>query len=596
MKHLRKAFLGEKGKNIWPFSAVIFLNFIAALFEGFSFTFILFAIGELSAEKKVEAGTFSSWMESCFRYFHWEQTFTLFIALAVSMQILRSVTSYIGQYWSLIVGIQIQTDLQKKIYGQILKLSFACVNRYKSGDLLEYAKMPAAITMPLITNLNGVIVSALMVLSSLAMMTYLSAPLTLLVVLTFGTVNFVQKWVIRRIAKISQALSDHIVDFSKQTVQSLNGLRVIHTFCRQNAVMRRVANTLENIAMNTKRITLWSNIIPSFNEVTGVSLVAFFLICGQWLLTDAAIPLLLTFVVILYRLNTRTQLLLSHLSGFANTWGNILRVEEILDDRDKTFIPHRSHLFPGLKESIALRFVSLQYENTAEAALKDVDTVIEKGKTVAFVGSSGAGKSSLLDILLELYEPTQGSVLVDGVDLRTYRLDSWRDRIGMVSQDSFIFNDTIEENIRFGKLDASLEEIQRASEWADAHGFISRLPDGYQTVLGERGYRLSGGQRQRIALARALVRNPEILILDEATSNLDSESEREIQKALEQLYGHKTIIIVAHRLSTIFHADRIVVLENGKLIEMGNHQELLEKNGKYASLWNIQSQRQLSAC
>ncbi|MBI3508859.1 MAG: ABC transporter ATP-binding protein [Chlamydiia bacterium] len=585
--HIRHILLGKASKNLWPFSLMAGLNFISALFEGLTFGFILLAMGELSGGQKGETGAFLTWV---MHYFQLQGSFTLFIVAGVCMQILRSMTAYAGQYTSMILGIRIQNEAQEKIYSQILKFSFACVNRYKSGDLLEYAKMPATMTMPLMNALNGLVVSALMILIQLWMMVYLSVPLTLLVIVTFGSITLTQKVVIRRISKYSQHLQEHIVDFSKQTVQSLNGLRAIHTFCRQAAVMERIRGTLGRIAELSKRIMLWSNIIPSFNEITGISLVAVFLVVGQTILSSSAIPLLLTFILILYRLNTRIQMFLVNLGAIAGNWGQVLRLEEILDESDKQFISHEGVPFPGLQHVMEFRDVSLKYENTKEDAIRSLHVTIRKGQTVAFVGSSGAGKSSFLDLLLRLYDPTSGRITIDGMDLRTFELTSWRDKIGMVSQDTFIFNDTIEENIRFGKLDASKKEIEQAAVWAHADQFIERLPDGYQTVLGERGYRLSGGQRQRIALARALVRNPEILILDEATSNLDSQSERAIQNALAQFYGQKTLIIVAHRLSTIFHADQIIVLERGSFIESGTHQELLETKGRYASLWNIQSQ------
>jgi ATP-binding cassette subfamily B protein/subfamily B ATP-binding cassette protein MsbA len=213
-----------------------------------------------------------------------------------------------------------------------------------------------------------------------------------------------------------------------------------------------------------------------------------------------------------------------------------------------------------------------------------------RGKTIAFVGSSGAGKSSILDLLLRLYEPTQGAILIDGVDLRTYSTGSWRNYLGVVSQDISIFNDTVEENIRFGALHATAQDVCHAAEQAGLESFIYSLPEGYNTIVGERGFRLSGGQRQRLALARALLRNPDILILDEATSNLDSYSESLIQDALERLRSERTILIVAHRLSTIMNADQIYVLDQGDLIEQGNHSSLLAQKGVYARFWELQVQ------
>jgi ATP-binding cassette subfamily B protein/subfamily B ATP-binding cassette protein MsbA len=205
------------------------------------------------------------------------------------------------------------------------------------------------------------------------------------------------------------------------------------------------------------------------------------------------------------------------------------------------------------------------------------------------VGESGAGKSSIADLLIGLYEPTSGQVLVDGLALQSYSLESWRKGLGVVGQDTFIFNQSILENIRYGLPQATADEVRDAAHLAQADGFISSLPQGYDTVVGERGYRLSGGQRQRIALARAILMQPEILILDEATSALDSQSERLVQEALNQFERDRTVLVIAHRLSTIVRADQIIVLEKGQVVEQGNHQELLELDGKYAHYWALQS-------
>jgi subfamily B ATP-binding cassette protein MsbA len=257
--------------------------------------------------------------------------------------------------------------------------------------------------------------------------------------------------------------------------------------------------------------------------------------------------------------------------------GALTRVEEFLSDEGKEFAPKSGVPFHGLKNEIQLQDIELQHSKDLKAALKHLTVSIPKGATVAFVGASGAGKSTLLDVLLGLYAPTKGEIKVDGFNLKSFTTGSWRDRLGVVSQDSSVFNDTIEENILFGLENKSKEEIVEAAELAGLREFIETLPDKYDTIVGERGYRLSGGQRQRLALARALIRQPEILILDEATSNLDSHSEFLIQTALEKLHSKQTILIVAHRLSTIVHADRIYLLHEGSIAEEGTHTELLEK-------------------
>jgi len=232
--------------------------------------------------------------------------------------------------------------------------------------------------------------------------------------------------------------------------------------------------------------------------------------------------------------------------------------------------------------------VTLQYSPELQPALRNLNLDIPRGSTVALVGSSGAGKSSIADILVGLYDATEGQILIDGRPLPDFDLISWQQHLGVVSQDTFLFNATIAENISHGTPDSTRAQIIEAAEKAQAAGFISDLPDGYDTLIGERGYILSGGQRQRLSLARAILRDPELLILDEATSALDTQSERLVQQAIDQFERQHTVLVIAHRLSTIVKADLICVLEKGQIVEQGNHQELLEKQGIYASLWRQQ--------
>lgn len=587
---------GEKRENLSLFCIVLGLNLIAAFMEGLSFGFISLGFDTFNATaSSAPPSAPVQFLAKYMAYFTQAQSFTLFILLAILSQALRSGMSYLGQIAAVSLGTRIQVNVQKKVYQQILSLTFACVNRFKTGDLVEYAKVPSSLIPLLIDPVNKLFVSAFAVLASFFMMFYLSPFLTLLAIGVFGLLAFFQKVVIVKISTISRSFSDLLVEFSKHTVQSLHGLRAIHIFDRQSDTMHRIDSTLDRIGEAGKKLNVWNQAIYPINEILGVLLVGFFLVSGQLLIQpeqkENLLPLLLTFIVIVYRLNIRFQLFLASISSLAYNWGQITRLEEILSPEGKEYQKEQGMAFPRFSRDITLKNIELTYPQSSHPAIKIPFLTIRKGETIAFVGSSGAGKSSLIDLLVRLYEPTQGTISVDDVPLSTYSISSWRQQLGVVSQDTFIFNDSIEENIRFGNLEASLEQIQQAAQIARADEFIQRLPQGYQTVLGERGHRLSGGERQRIALARALVRNPEILFLDEATSNLDTQSEKFIQETLFQFYGKKTILLVAHRLSTVYHADRIVVFERGQIQEMGTHQELLEKQGRYAMLWNIQAHK-----
>jgi ATP-binding cassette subfamily B protein/subfamily B ATP-binding cassette protein MsbA len=242
----------------------------------------------------------------------------------------------------------------------------------------------------------------------------------------------------------------------------------------------------------------------------------------------------------------------------------------------------------GLKDEIRFSNVSFRYAEESPFVAKSISLSISAGCTVALVGESGGGKTTLADLIVGLYEPTTGEILVDNCPLTELSLTDWRESIGVVDQEAFLLNASVKENIRFARSEATMEEIVEAAQAAHAHKFIEKLEDGYETVLGDRGFKLSGGQRQRVALARALVRKPQILILDEATSALDTESEREIQKALEEMHNTRTILVIAHRLSTVANADHVIVFGDGRVLEEGTKDDLLSQDGYFARLWRLQ--------
>jgi ATP-binding cassette, subfamily B, bacterial MsbA len=307
--------------------------------------------------------------------------------------------------------------------------------------------------------------------------------------------------------------------------------------------------------------------------------------------SSGVLPSLVTFVLALQRFNARLGGLAGLASGYASSAAQLSRLNTILDDGDKEFVRRGGLLLSSMRSGIALRQVSLRYADQLPWALSSIDLHIQRGSTVALVGPSGAGKSSIADLLVGLYDPTEGAIEIDGTDLRKLDLASWQKQLGVVSQDTFLFNATIAKNIAFGSPSASRNDIEAAAAMAQAAGFIESLPQGYDTLVGERGYRLSGGQRQRLSLARALLRKPELLILDEATSALDTQSERLVQEAIERFEQGHTVLVIAHRLSTIVNADLICVMEQGRILERGSHRERLERNGRYASLWQQQIQQ-----
>jgi ATP-binding cassette subfamily B protein/subfamily B ATP-binding cassette protein MsbA len=335
---------------------------------------------------------------------------------------------------------------------------------------------------------------------------------------------------------------------------------------------------------------------PLYQSLT-IATVGVLLILGYIILSSGeglVIPTLFTFIAALNRLSMQLGGVATISNGLANNSGKMGRLNDILVYEDKEWTRVDGKVFTALAEKIRFENVSLQYFSNQAPALQNLDFVMLKGTVTALVGGSGAGKSSIADLLSGLYDPSEGRITIDGVDLRNFSLESWRQKLGIVSQDTFVFNQEIIENIRYGKPEATEAQVINAAKDAQAHEFIMELPQGYQTVVGERGYRLSGGQRQRLALARAILKEPEILILDEATSALDSESERLVQQALAMFQQDRTVLVVAHRLSTIIGADQILVLEQGKIVERGNHEELLKQGNRYAHYWQLQLQKQVT--
>jgi ATP-binding cassette subfamily B protein/subfamily B ATP-binding cassette protein MsbA len=307
--------------------------------------------------------------------------------------------------------------------------------------------------------------------------------------------------------------------------------------------------------------------------------------------STGVLPSLVTFVLALQRLNTRLSGLANTANQLADNSGRLERLNAILSPAGKQLRRRGGTPFRALEQEIRFDSVGLSYGPELPPALNEISFTLPKGRMLALVGPSGAGKSSIADLLTGLYAPTDGRILIDGADLNSLDLPSWQQRLGVVSQDTFLFNATIAENISFGTPGASLKQIEAACQAAQAAGFIEALPQGYDTLIGERGYRLSGGQRQRLSLARAILRDPELLILDEATSALDSQSERLVQEAIERFERNHTVLVIAHRLSTIVKAHQVLVLDNSLLIERGTHHSLIADAGFYRSLWRQQMQQ-----
>jgi ATP-binding cassette, subfamily B, bacterial MsbA len=358
-------------------------------------------------------------------------------------------------------------------------------------------------------------------------------------------------------------------------------MRTVWAFTAQASERRRYYYASDEIVRtSTKVVKVWATIKPLAEVLATTILIVMILIAFNGTLTDGSFQVasLLTFLFILVRLVPMIQDVNGTVAMLNSLHGSGENIKELLRTDNKTYFQNGTIAFPGLKQAIEFIGVDFSYE-ADRPILKNIRLSIERGQMTALVGASGAGKSTLADLIPRFYDPTFGLVTIDGVDLRELEIDSFRRKVAVVSQDTFIFNTSVRNNIAYGTEAATEAEIHQAAQLANALDFIKEMPEGFATTLGDRGIRLSGGQRQRIAIARALLRDPEILILDEATSALDSVSERLIQASLEKLAVGRTTIAIAHRLSTIARADKVVVLDKGQIVEQGKYNELLNQQG-----------------
>jgi len=521
--------------------------------------------------------------------------FVVLLALAAGLQVLFSLFTYANSVASGYLAARLNREVTGLLNRRILSFSFACASRYRVGDLLSYAGGGGGTVQQQIRLANDLLVNTLQLLVYLAVLIAIS-PWLLLVVAALGwVVAQVQRHLLPRIRENAHSAQQIAVELSSRITENIQGLRLLHSSGRLAAAAAQFDALLaadERLRRRSARLESIVNPLSALLPLLAITVIAAVGVALFSVRASGVLANLVTFVLALQRLNGRIGAIAALATTYANSSAQVARLNAILNDADKQFVRAGGVSFRQLNQGIRLEAVRLRYAPELPEALQGIELEIPRGHTVALVGASGAGKSSIADLLVGLYEPTDGRILVDGVDLRQLELASWQQQLGVVSQDTFLFNATIAANIAYGSTDASRPEIEAAAAMAQAAGFIEALPEGYDTLIGERGYRLSGGQRQRLSLARAILRQPELLILDEATSALDSHSERLVQEAIEKFEHGHTVLVIAHRLSTIVNAELICVMENGEILERGRHEELLGLNGQYAVLWKQQiSQR-----
>jgi len=486
---------------------------------------------------------------------------------------------------------KIVNRLRDELYEKILHLPIGYFTEKKKGDVISRMTNDVGeVEASVIGTLEGWVRDPLNIIITLITLLIISVPLTLFVFVCIPVVGVVIGRITKSLKKQSLDVAIHYAESVSILDETLSGLRVIKAFNSESLLKKRFFENNETLLTVKNKIGYRRDLASPISEFMGVIIFTAILYFGgvlvlssQYALTGS---LLLTYLGVFYNLINPTKTLSTSFSNMRKGAAAIDRIEEILNTENTVDDNENGQKLNVFNHSIELKNISFAYDGVD--VLKKINLKIEKGKTIALVGSSGAGKSTLADLIPRFHDVSSGELLIDGVNIKDYSLKSIRDQISIVTQEPILFNDTISNNIRIGKQTAAMNEIEDAATVANAHNFISKKEKGFETNIGDRGSKLSGGERQRLTIARAVVKNPPILILDEATSSLDTESERLVQDAINNMMQHRTSIVIAHRLSTVRHADEIIVLQKGEIVERGSHDELMKKEGYYYRLVQMQ--------
>ena len=494
--------------------------------------------------------------------------------------------SYLVSY----IGQKVVVDVREVMFRKFQRMPMAYFDKHQTGETMSYVTNDvAAIQAALVDNLIELFTESSILIGSIAMMLYLDWKLTLLTLITVPLVGYAMKIFGKKIKKTGTLIQERIADITALLQESISSIRIVKSFVREDYEIKRfqVENDL-NFQATMKNVRLTSLLTPTVEFLAAVAVTSIVWFGGyevvNGIMSAGALVAFLTYAVNLANPVKRISRIYGRMQ---QAMAAIDRIFSVLDMEETVNDNPNAKELPKVHGKVTVENITFSYDGTHNA-LENVSFEVQPGQMIAFVGPSGAGKSTIANLIPRFYDVNEGSIKIDGLDIRDVTLNSLRGQIGIVPQETLLFSTTVMENIRYGRLDATDEEVIQAAKAANADKFILDLPEGYQTLIGERGLNLSGGQRQRMAIARAMLKNPQILILDEATSALDTESEKIVQSALDDLMVGRTSFVIAHRLSTIFAADQIFVIDKGKICEHGTHKELLELGGLYSHLYNIQ--------
>lgn len=579
----------------YPFRILlnILLGFSGALFNGVSTTLIVPVVMSLLGQQAIlkSGPPIIQKLLSPFDGLPDHHKLFAMAGVIICVITLKSLAVYASNIASNALSRALTCDLQEEGLQLLLDVDLDFFTRAKAGDLMNRLGGEMNRATVAISTVINLIITAITILVFVGLLLSISWQLTVVTTVLLPVAPLVSQHLVAQAKRFGKLITNINQEYSGRLIEIFAGIRLVKATSNEQKEYIHLKGLIRDRERIEFRSRVASLAIQPISEIISIIVLFLLVILGRLLFAneiESLSAVLLTYLVLLFRLLPFVSQLNGLRENLARSAASVEIVEDLLRRDNKSFTVTGTTPYVHLQQKVSFENLSFAYPESSNLVLKNINLSIPKGATLALVGSSGAGKTTLVDLLPRFYEPTTGCIKIDGIDLRDFDLKSLRRAMGIVSQDTFLFNTSIRNNIAYGCPNVTEAEIIDAIKRANAYEFIDRLPEGLNTMIGDRGVMLSGGQRQRIAIARALLRDPEILILDEATSALDTVSERLVQQALDELSQERTTLVIAHRLSTVQKADQIAVLDRGQVVELGTHGELLKKNGHYSRLYEMQ--------